>query len=344
MTHQIDDHDLRAIRAQVEGEPAHPDLDLELFPYVDGTLPPERSASVDEHLEICARCREDVEDLRAVQPRRAGHHARRWPLALAASLLAVAIAAGMMMRDQQRPATLAPRTASIAGPSTTPVPLPVPAVRPPLPSPDGTATAAPLKRPSYARREWEKLVHAARAGTHLVMPAVLQAIRPAADRLRGAPQNSVAGLHPAGVVVETPRPMFTWPARGGARSVVSVFDGRREVVRSEPSAAPRWQPSHDLPRGVTYTWEVEVEQEGQVQILPSPPTPPAQFRVLDRAAVVELDEARREHGDDHLLLGLLYAKAGLDEDARVELQRVPEADAAVARRLLEDIGSWNGRS
>lgn len=342
MKHEMNDQDLRAVRAQIEGEETHPDLDLDLFPYVDGALPPDRRAVVDAHLDTCARCREDVADLAAVQPRRPGHHARRWPYAVAAALVALLLAAGVLLRqrDTTQPQTVTATAPQDGGWAANEPAVSTDSVHPPVP-PSMTATAEP-RRPSYARDEWEKLVHAARTGTRLAMPAILQAIRPGADRLRGRPERSVAALKPAGVVVETPRPTFRWPAPDGARSVVSVFDGRREVVRSEPRIGPTWQPSRDLPRGVTYTWEVEVEKEGSIEILPSPPTPAAQFRVLDRAAVVELDEARREHAGDHLLLGLLYAKAGLDEHARAELQRVDEPDAATAQRLLKDIDAWSG--
>ena len=331
MKRDLSEADVRALRSQLEGERDHPDLEQELFLYVDGTLPPERQAAIEIHLESCARCREDVTDLFAVRPADA-HEARRWPsYAAAAALLAALIGGGSMLvlREPAKPAAV-----------TAVKPVPVPAPRQPAPAPAVVTTTAPPARPAYARTEWEKLVRAARDGSRLVMPAVLQAIRQGSERLRGT-QNESGPMQPAGVVVETQRPLFTWPKRDGSRAVVSVFHGRREVARSEPRAEARWKPNRDLPRGVTYTWEVEVEKEGQVEILPAPPTPPAQFRVLDSDTLVEIDQARRDHADDHLLLGLLYAKAGLDDRAREELQRVDPRDAETARRLLADIDTWD---
>ncbi|HEY0141764.1 MAG TPA: zf-HC2 domain-containing protein [Thermoanaerobaculia bacterium] len=338
MKRDLSEADVRAIRSQLEGERDHPDLERELFLYVDGTLPPERQVAIEVHLESCARCREDVADLYAVRPGDP-QAVRRWPsYAAAAALLAALIGGGslLMLREPAKPAAVA---------TAKPLPLPAPQQTAPAPGPVPepavvAETPVPPAQRGYSRREWEKLVRAARAGSKLVMPAVLLSIRQGDEHLRGT-QNESGPMHPTGIVVETQRPLFTWPKREGARAIISVYHGRREVARSEPRAEPRWKPNRDLPRGRTYTWEVEVEKEGQVEIMPAPPTPPAQFHVLESEALVELDEARRKHADDHLLLGILYAKAGLDDQAREELQRVAPGDAETARRLLADIDTWD---
>lgn len=333
MKRDVSEADVRALRVQLEGEPDHPNLEEELFLYADGTLPPERHAAVDAHLATCARCREDVNDLLAVRTQPA-REARRWPYAAAAAILAALIGAGSWFATREEAPAPRPIVVVKQPPAQPQRPAEVPVII--------TTTTEPPKA-GYARREWDSLVRAARTGTRLVMPVVLQTLRPGSDHLRGRNDASYT-LRPAGVVVETQRPTFTWRAREGARAVVSVFEGGREVVRSEPRTEPRWKPHRDLARGVTYTWEVELEKEGQVEILPSPPAPQARFRVLDEDARVELDAARREHANDHLLLGLLYAKNGLDEEAKQELQQVEDPrDADTARRLLRDIDTWDAR-
>jgi hypothetical protein len=144
---------------------------------------------------------------------------------------------------------------------------------------------------------------------------------------------------PSGVVIESTRPRFEWKAPN-VSSTVTIFSGDREIARSTPTTAGRWTPSRDLTRGLTYTWEVQFEKDGELQILPAPPAPPARFHVLDATTHDELEAARREHPSDPLFLGLLYARAGLVDAAIAELRRVRDpADAVVARRVLSQLES-----
>jgi len=53
--------------------------------------------------------------------------------------------------------------------------------------------------------------------------------------------------------------------------------------------------------------------------MPAPPAPPAIFRIISQRERDELVRARAEAGDDHLLLALLYARAGIVDEARREL-------------------------
>lgn len=307
---------VRAIEVQVEEE--HPDLETELFPYAEGTLPADHAAAIEEHLSHCRRCREDVEDARGLAAPRSSSA----PRVLAAWLwkpLAVAAAAGVAIFFLMR----------------NPVPAPDPApgltvsIVPPAPVPPQPAR--------YARAEWETLVRDARAGAPLVLPATLTALHGRNYELRGS-SSTGPKLEPAGVVVETARPAFQWTAPNNARSVVTIFAGEDEVARSGELSAHTWTPKSDLPRGVLYTWQVELNAGDDIVIVPSPPAPPARFLVLDAATLAALDEARRAHGDDPLLLGLLYARAGLVSDARETLVRVHASeDAPVAQRIMNQL-------
>lgn len=191
---------------------------------------------------------------------------------------------------------------------------------------------------SPGRGEWDALLDAARSGASLPMPAVLRELRTEADVLRGGGTHSGA-VTPAGVVVETARPRFTWPDLGGADATVVVFTGEREVLRSARLRQSAWTADRELPRGLTYTWEVEFEKEGSVEIIPAAPAPPARFHIVSAGTAAELEKARAT--GDPLLIGLLCARAGLADTAREELQRVTApADVPAAKTALRELDSW----
>ena len=322
------DASAHAVHVQLEDDP-HPAID-ELFAYVDGMLVFERRVAVSEHLQRCELCAEDVADARAGEG--AGLHTEAaarttwWLVAAAVLMLAIAAAAFVWLRDKKVERVPVPVTKTM--PESTPPPAPV--------------VAPPKQR--YQRVEWATLVRDMRNGAVMAMPATLAAVRRDADRLRAPGRETAAALTPAGVSIETQRPAFTWPATRGASYVVTIFAGDREVARSKRLTKTTWTPSRELVRGTTYTWQVEVETEGDLRIVPEPPAPPAQFHIVDAATIAELDAARAAHPDDHLLLGLLAARAGLTDRARAELHRVEAPDdRAVAKRVLRDVESWTSK-
>jgi hypothetical protein len=94
-----------------------------------------------------------------------------------------------------------------------------------------------------------------------------------------------------------------------------------------------------LSRGKTYAWQVEVHRGASVELLPAPPEPQALFRVLDERSSAELAEARRRFPDDHLLLGVLEARFGLQQEARDDLHThaVQHPDDHKAATLAESV-------
>jgi hypothetical protein len=305
----------RAIAAQIE--PEHPDLETELFPYAEGTLPRERAAEIAEHVMGCVRCREDVEDARALAPRQPRRTSRPWvPLAAAAMIGGIVFL--FVTRDDAPPPRPVPTSTVI----TQTVPTPVP-----------TTTTAPT--PRYAREEWEALVRETRAGAPLAIAGALAPLRRDAYVLRGGEGGGVT-LEPSGVIVESPRPRFRW-SEISPRAVVTVFADEAEVARSAELSTNEWTPRRDLPRGVTLTWQVELRRGDAIAIIPAPPAPPARFRIVDAATAAALEDARRAHPGDALLLGLLYARAGLVDDARLHFERMQ--DLPLARRLLRQLPS-----
>lgn len=301
---------VRAIELQVAEE--HPDLETELFPYAEGTLVGERAAEITEHLATCARCREDVDDARAMAAQRP-HASRIW-IPLAAVLAALAITMLLLMRER--------------APQSVPVTPPAIATTPPITTQDPTPPAHP---------EWDAMVRDARAGRPLGLSYALQSLRARGFELRGT--NGVAAkLAPSGVILESARPAFTWPAMNDATAIVTVFSEETEVAQSSPLTTNRWTPDRDLPRGAIVTWQVELTRGDELTILPAPPAPPARFVIVPAETVATLDEARRERPNDPLLLGLLYANAGLIAEARDAFERVDApADVPVAQRLLREL-------
>jgi len=303
------------IRLQIEGEDfRHLDPDQQMA-YCDGALRGDELETARLHLDACERCRADVEELAAWG---AGATPRKtWlPYALAASLAAVAILGLFVGRQQQ--VTKHPRVATI----------------PPV-----TATAPP-PAPSYGNAEWDRLVRDVTSSGRLAMPAMLAALQPPAAHFRGEIAADDAHLAPAGIVVESTRPRFTWRAEPAARYVVLLAEQDGQIVESEPLSKPTWQPASPLKRGRDYAWQLEVVTDKGSVVHPAPPHPPVRFHVLDDAASAEIADARKRFPDDHLLQAILFARHGLRDDAEHELLEHRTKDQALADALLRSIRTW----
>lgn len=147
---------------------------------------------------------------------------------------------------------------------------------------------------------------------------------------------------PVGKVLESARPEFRWKAFEGADSyVVSIYDDKfSKVAESPPLKKTNWT-SITLKRGSVYHWQVTATKDGKEILSPVRPAPEARFRVIDSNAASEIETVKRKFGTSHLLLGIVYANAGLLDDAEREFQalsrRNPQSDAA--RRLLNKVRS-----
>jgi anti-sigma factor RsiW len=285
-------------------EPEHLDPETQLFPWVDGTIDSAGREVVETHLEDCPMCRAEAEDLRRL--RRSAPRPRlvqRW-WTIAAALVLVA---GAVLVSSRRP--------------------PPPPDAPPPPPRTVPRVSSPV---SYASAEWNALVADAVRTRRLPMASGLEELRPDADPLRGGESGDAVPLSPAGVVVATARPRFRWPAADGRATYgVAVFDGSSEVAASGPLKTTEWTPPSDLPAERTLAWQVEVTSGAKRFIMPAPPAPPALFRIASAADRAQIDAARTQYPNDHLLHAVLYARAGLAAEAEAALQR---ADAAGDRR------------
>lgn len=149
-------------------------------------------------------------------------------------------------------------------------------------------------------------------------------------------------LAPLGDVIESDQPTFRWQPLEGADSYnVTVADNNlNEVAMSGPVMTTSWRVPHSLARGATYSWQVTAhKKDGQTITSPMLPAPQAKFQVLAHTRLKELEQARRVYPDSHLTLGLLYAQAGMLDDAAREFRALVRANpqADVARKLLSEV-------
>jgi hypothetical protein len=155
---------------------------------------------------------------------------------------------------------------------------------------------------------------------------------------RGLPFSLIA---PVGTVVQNERPMFRWNALDGATGyVVTVFDSNFNRVTISPTLTrTEWAPPEALERGRTYSWQVTAIKDRERIKSPVTPAPEARFKVLESARWAELESAKKIYRNSHLLLGILYAQAGLLDDAEGEFHALEKANprSRVVRHLLREI-------
>lgn len=193
--------------------------------------------------------------------------------------------------------------------------------------------------------EWRRAVEATLRARRVDRPYVPEALGGGTEMLLGAPGKAggVIIVGPYGVI-EGDRPSFRWRGPGGeVRYIVTVFDSRyNRVAQSGLLSAAEWRPSEGLRRGNTYVWKVTSLHDGKATTSPAPPAPEARFQVLGRAAADELARARRLRPGSHLVLGVLYARAGLADEAEREFRALAESnpDSSVARSLLSSVQDW----
>ncbi len=195
------------------------------------------------------------------------------------------------------------------------------------------------------RPEWNALVETALANQRIAPPDILRDLRPAPGSLRaGAREARTSGaLDPAGVVIESDRPHFSWAAVGGAKTYrVIVYGHGSEVARSERLHVTSWQSSVPLLRGEMYEWQVIASTPHGDVVLPPPEARRVLIRILSDDAAREIAAATRERPDDRLLLGLLYANAGVADRAADELRVYAAANprSVAAAALFQSVAQW----
>lgn len=155
------------------------------------------------------------------------------------------------------------------------------------------------------------------------------------------PDAAFSPSSPVGTVVRGDRPTMRWrPLEGASSYVVVISDSDLNALHtSPPLKGTEWTPPHPLRRGGVYTWQVTAVKDGAAIVSPAAPEPEARFKVLEQAGLEELRGAAQSHADSHLALGVLYARAGLLDDAEREFQTLAEKNprSPVARKLLRSV-------
>ncbi len=157
----------------------------------------------------------------------------------------------------------------------------------------------------------------------------------------GDQKSEFSVLEPVGKVLMTNRPALRWSRMEGATAyVVEVYDDKFNLVTASPQLTDNsWATPQSLSRGKVYSWQVKAIKDGQEFESPRPPAPQAKFRILDQATANELAKAKRAYPSSHLTLGLLYAEAGLLNEAERELRLLQKGNpgSEIARSLLRQI-------
>jgi hypothetical protein len=190
-----------------------------------------------------------------------------------------------------------------------------------------------------------RAITSALAEQRLESPPVLAQLRGEDGSLRGGRGDGrpFLLLSPVGKVVETTSPTFRWEPLAGASSyvVTVVGDQLNEVAESGPLTKTEWRLRKPLAQGGVYSWQVTALKDGQAITSPVMPAPQAKFMILDRARSEELRRVRGAAPHYHLGLGVLYARAGLLDEAEREflalMKSNPRSD--VARKLLQSVRS-----
>lgn len=170
------------------------------------------------------------------------------------------------------------------------------------------------------------------------------------SQLRGKPVTLLNGsdasvsfnlIGPVGEVVESDRPTFRWRSLEGVSSyTVAVFDSKfNQVANSGQIQASEWAPPHSLRRGAVYSWQVTAFKDGKEIISPRPPASEAKFKVLEQDTAIDLERARNQYANSSLILGVLYARAGLLEQAERDLQALADRNprSLIAKKLLQSV-------
>jgi len=166
--------------------------------------------------------------------------------------------------------------------------------------------------------------------------------RPTGSLMGGDEQGNKFSLtEPVGKVMLADRPTFRWSGLTGATGyIVEVYDEKFNlVVTSAQITSNSWTVLEPLKRGRIYSWQAKAIKDSQEFKSPRPPAPQARFRILDQATANELERAQRAHASSHLTLALLYADAGLSDEAEHELRTLQKANpnSAIVRRLLASV-------
>lgn len=272
----------------------------EVQQYVSGRLRPARVDEIEGHLARCSQCAEEIRDLRnfaaSLHPVRT-FFARREFMALAAAVLVVVAITFLSL--------LRPREIVVMNDASGTVTL----------DQHGTLNGVGFLGPDQ-----QNAVRLALTEKRLSFPASLQSMHEEPGTLMGPVQSSPFQLEaPIRTIVRNNRPTLFWTSDSESTGYkVTVKDQNTgEIKRSPLLQVTSWTVSDSLDRGHTYLWQVvSAHKNGEEVVAPQPPSPPAKFIILDTTT----DSKLQQLPSSHLARAILYANAGLLDDADKELR------------------------
>lgn len=350
-------HDMETLHAALLDAPDETPYHLspaEVAAYARGTANEIDLEIADSHLSDCATCRDAVRrhEVKAFKPR-GWSLVNAWRVAavVACGIIVVVLAIWLL---RSKPA---PSQQQVWEPANTSSPQSSPAAEV-QPSPeialvlnDGSRKISVDKQGNLAGLEQlpssvqQKVRAALQTGRVEQSPALAQvAIEP--STLLGMSQGGLPFplIGPLGEVVRSERPTFRWHVMGGAQSyTVTVTDADLNVIATSPPLnTTQWRISKPLKAGGIYSWQVTaVKDNGERITAPVLPAPQAKFKVIDRSSSEMLQQTQRTYPDSHLTLAVLYAEAGLLDEAEHELRALIRDNprAAIAQKLLRQVQS-----
>lgn len=190
---------------------------------------------------------------------------------------------------------------------------------------------------------YQEMLIATLTHQRLALPPVLKSLAQSSRTLKsGEPETaSFAVLAPIGVVLQTDRPLFRWqPVAGATGYVVAIFDEEfKPIQASETLMQTQWRAAQALPRGRILLWQVTAHIGDKQITAPAAPVPEARFQLVPYKQSTELQRAQREFTKSHLLLGTLYAQAGLLAEASHEFQalQAENPQSPLIKKLLQQL-------
>ena len=350
----------------------------ELAAYVEGRMDELSFECASLHLEECSSCMEKTSAVfedRLENPRMGTSARRKEPstwsrylpsvqsissprlqLAAAAVLL---LGLALIIWAVLQPRSEKPQLAGVPPPETSsPDPSPHQPTAPVQPGPgvgsdinhktDGAAPGqvAANSQEHGAGRQQDEIERALLAKNLTMPPAIEMLDRTPAIAIRGnrASIQSFAVARPFTTLINNDRPTFSWTTLNGATSyTVSVYDADLHLVRtSEPLIETQWLMPDRLEAGMVYTWMVTARKDGEEIIAPASPAR-AEFKILGKPELRKLNRMVRRTAS-HAARGVLYAEAGLLDEAEKEFQihlRLRPIDERV-KTLLQVVKSWRG--
>ena len=372
---------------------------------VDDEIGEAEREALGSHLEICALCAEEVNDLRVFRPEALAASGRKfapaerptlleklkafwpttgpaWRLSVAAALALLFVSASVALFfawratrpaptdvaqspgradevESPRPSTDASaesKPASSPGDTNTETVAPSSSPRPEVPANDSQivlalndgagrvtldATGNVGGLESLPPQSRQAVKQALTTGQVEVPPGLSELIGTKGTLLGTTDQDtSFSLLSPVGTITRTERPTLRWrPLAGAISYTVAVLDPDFNAVATSPSlTGTTWTPPRALERGRLYSWQVTAVKDGKEIVSPSAPAPEARFKVLEKAKADELGEVERG-AVSHLALGILYARAGLLDDAEREMRALVAANpkSPTAQKLLQRV-------